>query len=530
MCIYHCHVKPIQRSKGRTATACAAYRAGAVIVDNRTGLINDYSRKKGVDYSEIFGTKMTRSELWNTAEQSEKRKDATVAREYEIALPVELKNSAKIEIARQYSIWLKNEYGCAVDLCIHDINSHNPHAHVLTSTRAAEPNTLGEKVAREWSGNKRKTNGIDSNKKMLSQARLQLEIIINNSMNEAKNFIDQNDYIPNKKWVDHRSHIDRGIYKIPTQKEGQIGSKFEGDRKTMNQEIREINQKIENLQGGISSEIQEIREQQKKILEVQEQALNQMREIRRRLKEEEEEREKAKLRMMKNSTLEEYEPEKEQLEETEKREATNHDYEHKSDSDFEPYQKTVWDNETGEIEAKIYVKNEHEITGYGDDEIVADAIVHEAERLGWENIEFEGSEKFVRAGIEKALEKGMEVTTNGFEQYKILEEIKNERSAAEHPDIKKFEKQVEESREHIERGEFDDGIEQEAGTAAKENAERLDPSSTDEQRNIEATGNEKGNEKEFGTTGGDQDEFSEAGEEGIDMPDVQNVDVSPAPE
>ena len=94
--IFHLSVKPISRSAGRSATGAAAYRAGEKIEDLRTGEIHDYRRKGGVESADLVlpnGAPVwasDRSKLWNAAELAEKRKDACVAREYEVALPSEL--------------------------------------------------------------------------------------------------------------------------------------------------------------------------------------------------------------------------------------------------------------------------------------------------------------------------------------------------------------------------------------------------------------------------------------------------------
>ena len=106
MAIFHCQAKAISRSAGRSATAAAAYRAGELIHDKRTGEVHDYSRKKGIEYSEIItsdGTTITRENLWNAAEEAEKRKDAKVAREWEIALPSELSQDQQRELARSFA-------------------------------------------------------------------------------------------------------------------------------------------------------------------------------------------------------------------------------------------------------------------------------------------------------------------------------------------------------------------------------------------------------------------------------------------
>ena len=54
MAIFHLSVKTISRSTGRTATAAAAYRAGARITDERTGEIHDYGRKRGIESATLI--------------------------------------------------------------------------------------------------------------------------------------------------------------------------------------------------------------------------------------------------------------------------------------------------------------------------------------------------------------------------------------------------------------------------------------------------------------------------------------------
>ena len=95
MAIYHFSVKAISRSAGRSAVACSAYRSGEKLEDHYQGKIQDYTQKTGVESKKIYAPENTkkelldRQELWNTVEQVERRKDATLAREFEIAFPHE---------------------------------------------------------------------------------------------------------------------------------------------------------------------------------------------------------------------------------------------------------------------------------------------------------------------------------------------------------------------------------------------------------------------------------------------------------
>src|SRR3546814_19052883 len=96
MASFHLAVNAIGRSAGRSATAAAAYRAGVEITDERTGLVHDYTRTQGVEHSELLlptdapEWAADRARLWNAAALAATSKNATVARAYEIALPVEL--------------------------------------------------------------------------------------------------------------------------------------------------------------------------------------------------------------------------------------------------------------------------------------------------------------------------------------------------------------------------------------------------------------------------------------------------------
>jgi hypothetical protein len=94
--IYHLSIKIISRGKGKSAVAAAAYRAGETITNEYDGITHDYSRKGGVVHAEILLPEnapeeyRSRAVLWNAVEKSERYKTAQLAREIEIALPVEL--------------------------------------------------------------------------------------------------------------------------------------------------------------------------------------------------------------------------------------------------------------------------------------------------------------------------------------------------------------------------------------------------------------------------------------------------------
>lgn len=146
--IYHCSLKIVSRGKGKSAVAAAAYRSGTKLVNEWDGLTHDYTRKRGVVYSEIFLPAhappefQNRSILWNSVEQTEKSRNAQLAREIEIALPNELTRSEQIRLVRNYcALFVKS--GMCVDASVHDPpnrEKENIHAHILLTLRSLQPN------------------------------------------------------------------------------------------------------------------------------------------------------------------------------------------------------------------------------------------------------------------------------------------------------------------------------------------------------------------------------------------------------
>ena len=157
MAIFHMSAQTITRSKGHSSVAAAAYRHGEKLMDEHSGEIHDYSKKKGISDSMILipqeaDQRFLKPEyLWNTIEKSEKRKDAQLAREFNIALPVEMTDEQKKALAIDFcnENFVKN--GMIADIAFHKLDSDNPHFHVMLTTRKLTPDGsgFGQKV-REW--------------------------------------------------------------------------------------------------------------------------------------------------------------------------------------------------------------------------------------------------------------------------------------------------------------------------------------------------------------------------------------------
>lgn len=158
MAIYHLSAKVMSRSTGRSIVAAAAYRSGSRLVDERTGAVHDYTRKS-VEHTEILAPAGSpdwvydRQQLWNRVEAVEKRKDAQLAREVEIALPRELAPNARLDLLRQF---IRQEFvsrGMIADIGIHCPKARDggdaPHAHVLLTLRPINGDSFGQKQ-REW--------------------------------------------------------------------------------------------------------------------------------------------------------------------------------------------------------------------------------------------------------------------------------------------------------------------------------------------------------------------------------------------
>lgn len=159
MAIYRFSAQMISRSSGRSAVAAAAYRAGAELTCDRTGQVHDYTRKGGVVSSEIIAPNgapewtADRARLWNAVEAAEKRKDAQLAREVELALPRELTADQRLELVRSF---VRSEFvsrGMVADIAIHEPKASDggqqPHAHVMLTTRTLGPEGFQGKN-RDW--------------------------------------------------------------------------------------------------------------------------------------------------------------------------------------------------------------------------------------------------------------------------------------------------------------------------------------------------------------------------------------------
>lgn len=262
MAIYHCHCKVISRGQGRSAVGAAAYRSGERLTNDYDGITHDYTNKGGVVYSEVMLCEnapqeyQNRAVLWNEVERQEKGGKARLAREYEVALPIELNRDEQIELVRDYvrENFVKN--GMCADIAVHDKGDGNPHAHIMLTTRPIEPGgEWGAKQKKEYlldkDGNKQydpkkktykcrtvKVNDWDTTE-FLQRSRENWAAIVNREL-EKKN-------LPQR--VDHRSLKEQGKQRIPTEHIGVAAKNMEkrgkvSERGERNREITAANRQL----------------------------------------------------------------------------------------------------------------------------------------------------------------------------------------------------------------------------------------------------------------------------------------------
>lgn len=237
MALYHFAARIIQRSKGQSAIASAAYRAGERLDDERLGRTFDYRRHLGVLHTEILvpdnapDWMRDRSRLWNAVEKAEKRKDSQLARSIDIALPHELNLEQNLELLRGFVQEQYVDAGMIADIAIHlpgrtgDIR--NVHAHLALTTREITGSGFGLKE-RDW----------NSTDELLEWRKAWADHA--NRILEREGFEER---------IDHRSLEDQGYDREPTIHVGPPGKQMDerGDRSDRAHQNRDIKADNDNM-------------------------------------------------------------------------------------------------------------------------------------------------------------------------------------------------------------------------------------------------------------------------------------------
>lgn len=273
MSIYHCSIKNISRSSGRSAVACAAYRSGEELEDVETGITHDYRKKTGIAFAEIFLCKnaperfQNREELWNEVEKIEKAADARLAREIEVAIPRELSLEEMKNLVAGYAKMLTEE-GMCVDAAIH-LKVGNPHAHLMCTTRKIKADgTWDQKEKKVYAldefGNKIPVIDQETKEQKIGARgrRIWKRVTVAANDLNAKENVEKwrkmwsehcNAYLEPEQQIDHRSYERQGKKDvIPTIHEGYAAREMEkrgklAERCEINREIAAANRDIKAI-------------------------------------------------------------------------------------------------------------------------------------------------------------------------------------------------------------------------------------------------------------------------------------------
>ncbi len=194
MAIFHFSAQLISRSNSGNAVAAAAYRAGARFTCARTGLVFNHSHRTDVIHRAILAPQgacpwvFDRLALWTQVE-TEKRINSQLAREIEVALPIELTDAQRVELIHDYVNEQFVGQGMVADITLHDKRTGNAHAHVLLTLRDVGPEGFGAK-RRDW-----------NNPALVSQWREAWATACNAALDQAGH----------AERIDHRSNKARGI-------------------------------------------------------------------------------------------------------------------------------------------------------------------------------------------------------------------------------------------------------------------------------------------------------------------------------
>ena len=251
MAIYHLSMQIISRSKGQSAVAAAAYRSGEKLHDERTDEQKFYARNVQPETMILTPSNAPewmkdRNRLWNEVEKVEKRKDSQLARELNIALPIELNRDQQKELIQSFA---RNEFvqkGMVADIAIHRDDANNPHAHIMLTMRNLDQDGFGKKN-RDWNAdfaNTKENNlGYVKNSKGCLSIREQWANYANKALEQTQ--INER--------ITHLSHEKRGLETLPMVHLGHVAHDMEKkgkktDRGQINRERQDYNKAVVDLQ------------------------------------------------------------------------------------------------------------------------------------------------------------------------------------------------------------------------------------------------------------------------------------------
>lgn len=230
MAITHFTPQIIGRADGRSAVLSAAYRHCAKMEHAAEARTVDYSGKRNLAHEEFLlpadAPKWAREMIadrsvagaaeafWNKVEAFEQRADAQFAKEFIIALPVELSKAQNIALVRQFVHEQVLGRGQVADWVYHD-DPGNPHVHLMTTLRPLTQSGFGaKKVA---------VIGADGQAVRTKTGKIQYRLWAGEKaefLEQRQRWLDlQNQHLALGGFeirVDGRSYAERGIDLVPT--------------------------------------------------------------------------------------------------------------------------------------------------------------------------------------------------------------------------------------------------------------------------------------------------------------------------
>lgn len=264
MAIYHFSAQIISRGKGQSAVAAAAYRSGDKLQDERTGEEKFYKREVQPETMILApknapGWVHDRERLWNEVEKIEKNKNSQLAREINVALPVELSNDRQRELIKDF---IQEEFvdrGMVADISIHRDDKSNPHAHIMLTVRQFDEDG-------KWGNKKRKDYELDQegNKIPDKDGKPKYKTVSLTDWDKKENLVQWREEWANHankaleregslERISHLSHEARGLEQLPTVHLGHINNEMEKRgvttvRGDVNRERQEYNNLVIDLQ------------------------------------------------------------------------------------------------------------------------------------------------------------------------------------------------------------------------------------------------------------------------------------------
>ena len=320
MAIYHLEAKVVSRGAGRSAVAASAYLSCSRLYNDYDGIQHDYTKKQGLVWQQVFLPEyapqewQNREKLWNAVEEVETAKDSRLAREFVVALPIELSREQQIELLQDF---IREQFisdGMCADAAIHDTDGHNPHAHILLTARPLDEQgkwqyktekeylcvkdgeergfTAAEFKAAQADGwekqypykvgrkkvymppSEAEKQGLERASKHPKSTKFGRQNPISERWNSEEQLV-----VWRKAWadvtnryleryghdarIDHRSHAERGLVEQPTIHEGVVARAMEkkgiiSDRCELNRQIKADNALLRELKAAVKKLAQEV--------------------------------------------------------------------------------------------------------------------------------------------------------------------------------------------------------------------------------------------------------------------------------